>query len=223
MCGRFSLKTPVEELARKFGARKAPQASSRYNIAPSQEVLAVRNLEGERELTPLLWGLIPSWSREPQGFINARAETVTEKPSFRDSFKRRPCLIPADGYYEWRKQGREGVKQPYYFRLQGGRVFAFAGVWDEWRSEGVAVPSCAIITTAPNEVARAVHDRMPVILREEDYDLWLDPDPEKQDLRLGLLRPYNAAEMDCYPVSIIVNSPQRQGAELIEPLHTGAA
>lgn len=223
MCGRFSLKTPVEELARKFGARKAPQASSRYNIAPSQEVLAVRNLEGERDLTPLLWGLIPSWSREPKGFINARAETVTEKPSFRDSFKRRPCLIPADGYYEWRKQGRGGVKQPYYFRLRGGRVFAFAGVWDEWRGEGVAVPSCAIITTAPNEVARAVHDRMPVILREDDYDLWLDPDPEKRELRLGLLGPYSAAEMDCYPVSTIVNSPQRQGAELIEPLHTSAA
>ena len=222
MCGRFTLKTPAEELARKFGARKAPQASPRYNIAPSQEVLAVRNVEGERDLTPLLWGLIPSWSREPKGFINARAETVMEKPSFRDSFKRRPCLIPADGYYEWRKQGRGGVKQPYYFRLQGGRVFAFAGVWDEWRCEGVAVPSCAIITTAPNEIARAVHDRMPVILCEEDYGLWLDADPEKRELRRGLLRPYPAAEMDCYPVSAMVNTPQSRGAELIEPLNTSA-
>lgn len=102
-------------------------------------------------------------------------------------------------------------------------MFAFAGVWDEWRGEGVAVPSCAIITTAPNEVARAVHDRMPVILREEDYGLWLDPDPEKRELRLGLLGPYPAAEMDCYPVSAMANSAQNQGAELIEPLHTGAA
>ncbi len=141
MCGRFSLKTPAEELARKFGARKVAQASPRYNIAPSQEVLAVTNAEGERELTTLVWGLIPSWSREPQGFINARAETVLEKPSFRDSFKKRPCLIPADGFFEWRKSGRGGVKQPYYFRLQGGRVFAFAGVWDEWKGEGVTIPS----------------------------------------------------------------------------------
>lgn len=125
MCGRFSLKTPVEELARKFGARKAPRASPRYNIAPSQEVLAVRNVEGERELTPLVWGLIPSWSR---GVINARAETVLEKPSFRDSFRKRPCLIPADGFFEWRKPGRGGAKRPYYFRLGGGRAFAFAGV-----------------------------------------------------------------------------------------------
>jgi putative SOS response-associated peptidase YedK len=223
MCGRYSLKTPAEELARKFGARKAPQASPRYNIAPSQQVLAVTNADGERELTTLVWGLIPSWSREPQGFINARAETVLEKPSFRDSFRKRPCLIPADGFFEWRKRGRGGVKQPYYFQLQGGRVFAFAGVWDEWRGEGVTVPSCAIITTTPNEVARAVHDRMPVILREEDYELWLDPDPEKLEPRLGLLRPYPAAEMECYPVSAMVNSPQSQGAGLIEPLNIGAA
>lgn len=223
MCGRFSLKTPAGELAKMFGARKAPQAPPRYNVAPSQEVLAVTNAEGERELAPLLWGLIPSWSREPKGFINARAETVMEKPSFRDSFKRRPCLIPADGYYEWRKQGRGGVKQPYYFRLQGGRVFAFAGIWDEWTAEGVAVPSCAIITTAPNEVARAVHDRMPVILREEDYDLWLDADPAKQELRLGLLRPYTAAEMDYYPVSTAVNDPHHEGSKLIERVREASA
>jgi putative SOS response-associated peptidase YedK len=222
MCGRYSLRTPAEELARKFGARKAAQASPRYNIAPSQEVLAVTNAGGERELTTLVWGLIPSWSREPQGFINARAETVLEKPSFRDSFRKRPCLIPADGFFEWRKSGRGGVKQPYYFRLGDGRVFAFAGVWDEWRGEGVAVPSCAILTTKPNEVARAVHDRMPVILREEDYGLWLDPDPGKLELRLGLLVPYPAAEMECYPVSAMVNSPQNQGAQLIEPLNVNA-
>jgi putative SOS response-associated peptidase YedK len=221
MCGRYTLRTPAEELARKFGASKAPKVSPRYNLAPSQGVLAVTNGAGGRELSLLLWGLIPSWSRDGRGFINARAETIEEKPSFRDSFRKRPCLIPADGFFEWGKRGKE--KRPFFFQLEGGRPFAFAGVWDEWSGEGVTVPSCAIITTKPNEVLRPVHDRMPVILGEGDYDLWLDAGPEKQDLRLGLLRPYPAGEMDCYPVGTLVNGPHHEGARLITPLREPAA
>lgn len=214
MCGRFSLRTPPEELARKFKAQKYQAVPPRYNISPAQEVLAVMSKGEDRELALLLWGLIPSWSREPRGFINARAETILDKPSFRQSFKRQRCLIPADGFFEWRKQGR--VKQPFYFQLKDGRPFAFAGIWDEWQGEGVVLPSCAIITTKPNEVVHPVHDRMPVILQEEDYELWLDDDPGKQHRRMELLRPYPAEQMDSYPVSALVNDPSHEGAALLE-------
>ena len=214
MCGRFSLKTPVEQLAKKFKTSSSPKLAPRYNVAPSQEVLTVVNKDGDREFSLLLWGLIPSWSKEPRGIINARAETILEKPSFRESFRRRPCLIPADGFFEWRKVGRE--KRPYYFLLKDGSSFAFAGIWDEWRQEGVVLPTSAIITTRPNELVRPVHNRMPVIIREEDYDLWLDDSPSNQEKRRELLRPYSAAEMESYAVSALVNDPQHEGAELID-------
>src|SRR5205085_3927227 len=142
---------------KKFKTSSAPKLAPRYNVAPSQEVLTVLNKGGDREFALLLWGLIPSWSKEPRGIINARAETILDKPSFKESFKHRPCLIPTDGFFEWRKEGRE--KRPYYFRLKDGSPFVFAGIWDEWRQEGVVIPTSAIITTRPNELVRHVHDR----------------------------------------------------------------
>src|SRR5689334_8781536 len=213
MCGRFSLTTPVEELVEKFNAPPVSKLSPRYNIAPSQEILTVLKKDEGREMSLLLWGLIPSWSKDGRGFINARAETIIEKPSFRTAFKRRPCLIPADGFFEWRKQGRE--KQPFYFRMKDGEAFAFAGIWEEWKSEGEKIPTCAIITTGPNEIMSPVHDRMPVILHEKDYDLWLETDADKVDERVELLQPYPAAEMEAYPVSTLVNNPAYNVADAI--------
>jgi putative SOS response-associated peptidase YedK len=213
MCGRFSLKTPVEELVEKFETPAVSKLSPHYNIAPSQEILTVLKKDEGRAMSLLFWGLIPSWSKDGRGFINARAETIVEKPSFRSAFKRRPCLIPADGFFEWRKQGRE--KQPFYFRMKDGESFAFAGIWEEWKSEGEKIPTCAIITTQPNEIMSPVHDRMPVILHERDYDLWLDADADKVDERIELLQPYPAAEMEAYPVSTLVNNPGYDVADAI--------
>jgi putative SOS response-associated peptidase YedK len=145
MCGRFTLKTPIENVATQFQAAAPKNIEARYNIAPSQEILAVWERGKEREMSSLVWGLIPSWSREPKGIINARAETLLEKPSFREAFKHRRCLIPADGFYEWKKEANG--KQPYYFQLKDGELFAFAGIWEEWEKGESAVRTCAIITT----------------------------------------------------------------------------
>jgi putative SOS response-associated peptidase YedK len=219
MCGRFTLKTPIEQVWERLGAEGSATAGAgvraRYNIAPSQEILAVREGEEGREISFLTWGLIPSWSREPKGFINARAETLAEKPSSRESFQRRRCLIPADGFYEWKREGRG--KRPYYFRLKGGEPFAFAGIWDEWGRGDNMVTTCAVITTRPNELLSEVHDRMPVILAPEDYGLWLDPGVRGPEQVRALLRPYAAGEMASHPVSSQVNSVSNDGPDCIEP------
>ena len=154
--------------------------------------------------------------------INARSETVTEKPAFREAFKKRRCFIPADGFYEW--QRTEGKKQPFFFQLKDGHPFGFAGLWDRWMGEdGKVTESCTILTTAANEVLAPVHDRMPVILHEEDYEQWLDKDERKRELLRDLLRPYPASEMNAYPVSTLVNSSRHKGAELIEELKINSA
>lgn len=218
MCGRFALRTPPKGLAKAFGVEEVPEFEARYNIAPTQSVLSVHQTPDGREMKYLKWGPVPSWAKDPSAgarLINARSETVTEKPSFREAFRRRRCLIPSDGFYEWARTA--GRKQPYFFQLRDGQPFGFAGLWDRWQGgDGEVVESCAILTTEANDVLRPVHDRMPVILRPEDYELWFDEDVRKTDLLKNLLRPYPAREMTGYPVSTLVNSARKQGAELIE-------
>lgn len=220
MCGRFTLRAPADRVKREFQLEEVPSIEARFNIAPTQSVLAVRSIADEREAVLLKWGLIPSWAKDNSigaKLINARSETVEEKPSFREAFKRRRCIIPADGFYEWQRTG--GRKQPYYFRLKDDRLFGFAGLWEKWRTpDGESLETCSILTTEANEVLSTVHDRMPVILHPESYELWLDDDARKQDLRKELLRPYPASEMTAYPVSTSINSPQHQGEELVQPI-----
>lgn len=225
MCGRFAQRTDAKRLAREFKVEEVPEVKPRYNIAPTQDILSIRQAEGEREAVFLKWGLIPSWAKYASigaKLINARAETVTEKPSFREAFKRRRCIIPTDGFYEWQRTG--GRKRPYFFRMKDERPFGFAGLWERWEGSGSrAINSCAILTTEANEVLRPVHDRMPVILHPDDYELWLGADVREHDLVKEMLRPYPADEMIGYPVSIAINSPHNQGATLTKQMAVNSA
>jgi putative SOS response-associated peptidase YedK len=220
MCGRFTLRTPTEKLAQAFEVDEVLTVEARYNIAPTQNVLGVRQTADHREATNFRWGLIPSWAKDASmgaRLINARSETVTEKPAFREAFKRRRCIIPADGFYEW--QRTESKKQPYYFFMKDERPFGFAGLWERWKdTDGDAVESCSILTTEANELLKHFHDRMPVILHPDDYGLWLNDDVREVDSLKELLQPYTASEMRAYPVSTLVNSPGHQGERLIEQL-----
>jgi len=222
MCGRFTLFEPDKILAREFGVSGIPLLSPRYNIAPSQPVAAVRAAPAGtgRELALLRWGLIPSWSKDPaigNRLINARAETASQKPSFRNAFNRRRCLIPASGFYEW--QRRELRKQPFYIRMHDGRPFAFAGLWDRWESpdKGV-IESCTILTTATNALLAPIHDRMPVILPPGKYDRWLDPSLQDPDSLAPLLVPFPTEDMIAFPVSPRVNAPSTDDEGCIAPL-----
>lgn len=212
MCGRFRMARSKELLEEAFGAVDGPvpvEWEPRYNVAPGQPIVAVRQNAAcpVRELVSLRWGLIPSWAKDAAiGYkmINARAETAAEKPAFREAMKRRRCLIPADGFYEWKKEGKQ--KLPYCFTLSDDAIFAFAGLWERWRSPaGEPVESCTILTTEPNELAREIHDRMPVILSRDDYDLWLDPSFARVDELKTMLQPYPARAMRCFRVSDRVN------------------
>jgi putative SOS response-associated peptidase YedK len=225
MCGRFAQRSNPKRLAKEFKVTDVPDIEARYNIAPTQEILAVRESADGREMTFLKWGLIPSWSKDTSigaRLINARSETVTEKPSFRGAFKQRRCIIPADGFYEWQKA--DGKKQPFFFQMRDESPFGFAGLWECWAGQGrEAINSCTILTTEANEVLRPVHDRMPVILHPEEYSLWLEGDEREQDLLKELLRPYPAEEMTGYPVSQLVNSTRNKGLELIGELQLNSA
>lgn len=228
MCGRFTLSTPVSTLARLFQVRQIPGLEARFNVAPTQEIPIIRQIVPgkERELALVRWGLIPSWAKDPgigNKLINARAETVLEKPAYRGAFRYRRCLIPADGFYEWKKDGKR--KQPYHFRLVDGQPFAFAGLWEHWdgdRPDHPGIESCTLLTTEANDRVRPIHDRMPVILQPEDYALWLDPTVRDMDCLQALLRPYDAAQMVTYPVGSGVNSPRRDEPELITPAEAEA-
>jgi len=216
MCGRFTLKSPRRLGFAGPGNSQLPPPTliPRYNIAPSQEILAVIGSEDERRLSAFVWGLIPSWSKEPKGFINARSETLEVKRSFSESFQRRRCLIPADGFYEWKRRGKS--KQPYYFQLRDESQFAFAGVWDRWEKDGVSINSCSIITTVPNELLATIHDRMPVMLAPDAQEKWMrDSGPEEL---LGLLVPFPADAMKSFPVSKQVNHAQIDEPSLVEPV-----
>jgi putative SOS response-associated peptidase YedK len=225
MCGRFTLHTPPGVLQEHFGIDEVPAISASYNIAPSQDIAAVRVVAGRRGMALLRWGLVPSWAKDTRiGYrmINARAETVADKPAWRVAFRQRRCLIPADGFYEWRRTG-EG-KQPYHIRMQDRSVFAFAGLWERWQgADDAVIESCSIIVTAANETIQPVHDRMPVIVAPQDYTQWLDPDVRDTGKIKSCLRAWPAEEMEAYPVSTRVNRPVNNDAHCIDPLQGSAA
>ncbi|HEX8397659.1 MAG TPA: SOS response-associated peptidase [Pyrinomonadaceae bacterium] len=223
MCGRFSLGASDAEILAEFKAAReqAEEHQKRFNIAPSQIIAAVRQIESERILSGLKWGLIPNWAKSADignKLINARAETITEKPSYKNAFRSRRCLIPVSGFYEWQRTGDKGAKQPFYFYLKDKPVFGFAGLWESWtdKESGEEIESCTIITTEANEVLEPVHDRMPVIIKPEDYELWLDEKVKDTGKLEKLLAPYPAGEMSSHSVSRQVNSPSFDDEELIK-------
>jgi putative SOS response-associated peptidase YedK len=223
MCGRFTLTVDPADLKDAFPQFSFPEKyAPRYNISPSQPILAVPN-DGKNAAGFFIWGLIPSWAKDPgigSKLINARAETLAEKPSFRGGFKYHRCLILADGFYEWKSQPGTKTKVPHFIRLKSGKPFAFAGLWDTWQPpDGSAVNSAVIITTKPNSLMAPIHNRMPVILHPEDYDLWLDPAPRSPDSLQHLLDSYPAGEMTLHPVSTLVNSPANDRAECAAPVN----
>jgi len=219
MCGRYTLRTPVDSLVEAFEIEEYPSSiTPSYNIAPTQEVAAVVEEDEKRKLERFHWGLIPSWAKDPaigNKMINARAETVSEKPSFRKAFKVRRCLVLADGFYEWQKM--DNGKQPYYIKMQDDSPFAFAGLWEIWGKNGEEIRSCTIITTDANDLMDEIHHRMPVILQPEDYSMWLDPDFDEEASLTSLLKPYPAAAMEAYPVSRRVNKPSNNEPGVVEP------
>lgn len=220
MCGRYTQTKSGEAIARTFNLSAKPDPQPRYNIAPTQTVGAIAQPNESREYRQFQWGLVPSWAKDPSigsRMINARAETAAEKPSFRAPFKRRRCLVLADGFYEWQKTGKQ--KQPYYIQVGEHDLFGFAGLWEKWESgDGSYLETCTILTTEPNDLMQPVHNRMPVIIHPEDYDLWLDPDIQDGRHVQHLLRPYDEAAMALHPVSKTVNSPRNETPECIEPI-----
>jgi putative SOS response-associated peptidase YedK len=213
MCGRFTVRTAPKVKINHLRNADLP-FEARFNIAPTQEVTVIADLGNGLELTRLVWGLIPSWSTDAKGFINARAETLELKPSFSESFQKRRCLILADGFFEWKRSGR--AKQPYYIQLIDGASFSFAGIWDRWGTRN-PVTSCAIITTTANEILKPLHERMPVILKPEQYETWLDPRTPPAELR-RLLSPLPDAETICHSVSSAVNDTKNDCPDLISPV-----
>jgi putative SOS response-associated peptidase YedK len=219
VCGRFALVSSARDWVTELKLDHVLDLQPRYNIAPSQQVAVVVSPDGQsREMRWMGWGLIPSWAKDPKiGYklINARGETVAEKPSFRAAFKRRRCLVLADGFYEWQPTGGKR-KQPYY--IYSDRLLTFAGLWEEWQAaEGEPIQTCTIITTTANELMQPIHDRMPVILSGSDRAIWLDPTATPQTLQ-SILVPCDSAVLTAYPVSTLVNSPQNDRADCIEPL-----
>jgi len=223
MCGRFTLRTPLTVLAKQFQFElDFAEAAPRYNIAPTQDVAAVRVTNGKRELAMLHWGLIPVWAKDKKiafSTIIARGDTVATKPAFRSAFKRRRCLVLADGYYEWQREGK--TKLPWLYEVDGGKPFALAGLWEAWygpgKSDGPPLESCSLITTDANKLAAKVHDRMPVILDPVDYNAWLNPENDDTDELQRLLEPYDPKRMSARPVNTFVNNARNQGPECVDP------
>lgn len=218
MCGRFALKSPPAKLVERFGLDECADFTPRYNIPPGTDIPVIRRSpEGKRVLHLLRWGLVPRWAKDPSignKLSNARGESVAEKPSFRDAFRRRRCLIPADGFYEWKTEGK--VKQPYFFSLKSGEPLAMGGLWESWRRpDGEILRTTCIITTGPNEVMEPIHDRMPVILRTEDWQAWLEAPVEAIQ---PLVCPYDADAMQAWPVDRRVSRTVDDDAGLIEPI-----
>lgn len=222
MCGRFTLTLDPSQLQDLFSLTGTPPPAwqPRYNIAPTQPVAAIILNESQRQLTHFYWGLIPSWAKDVSigsRMINARAETLREKPAFRAALKKRRCLIPVSGFYEWKGTGKE--KTPMYITMKDGNPFAIAGLWEHWRSpQEDTIQSCTLITTSPNSLMESIHDRMPAILNPKDYDRWLAPgELPEMDLH-HLLSPYPASKMKAVAVSRKVNSPKFDSVECIEPV-----
>jgi putative SOS response-associated peptidase YedK len=231
MCGRFTQTSSSSEIAKAFNLDSIPAIEPKYNIAPTQQVATIlrpnqksdcarRSGKANRHFQMLRWGLIPSWAKEKSigaKLINARAETVAEKPSFKNAFRHSRCLIIADGFYEWKRL--ENGKQPFYIQQTDCLPFAFAGLWSTWQSpDGEAISTCAIITTEANEIMMPIHDRMPVILNSTDYDLWLDPTIQKPELLKPFLRAIDSNKLKAYPVSTKVNSPRHDSPECLESI-----
>lgn len=223
MCGRYNLTLPVDALARLFDFPERPNLAPRYNIAPTQEAPVIRRRDGgQRELVLMRWGLVPSWSKamgKSAPLINARSETVADKPSFRSAFRQRRCLIPATGYYEWRSD--PSGKQPFHITPADGGVMALAGLWESWtdpaRADAPPLLSFALMTTRPTDELAAIHDRMPVILAPANYTAWLDP-AAPADRLAPLLGPFVGAALQAYPISRRVNAVRHDDPDIIAPL-----
>jgi putative SOS response-associated peptidase YedK len=221
MCGRYRLSRHKQVLAERFDVEIDDNWQPRYNIAPTQDVPVIRQerTRPKRLASTMRWGLIPYWAKNASAghkMINARAESISSRPAFQDALKKRRCLLPADGFYEWKKTG--AAKTPFCFTMADEGIFAFAGIWDSWRNpEGKLVETCCIITTAPNALCAQVHDRMPVILPGEAYDLWLDPGWQKPEVVSGLLQPFDAGLMRCYEASPRVNFVKNDDVGCAEP------
>lgn len=237
MCGRYVLKTSTPELARIFGVEAGASGSdsawldaatgelsdiTSFNVAPTQMVMTCRSDDhGQRNLLPMRWGLVPSWSKDDKSaarMINARSETVSQRPAFRSALERRRCLVPASGFFEWKREGKHRL--PYYFSLRTGEPFAFAGLWEVWRRPDRDDPliSCTILTTEANSLVGPVHGRMPVILQPDSFEAWLDVKAQPPSAILPLTRPLAAREMQAYPVSTLVNNARNNEPRCIEPL-----
>jgi putative SOS response-associated peptidase YedK len=219
MCGRFTLTPEPSEILTAFPDLDLPDGVvPRWNVAPTDSVLAVTERNGERALEKLKWGLVPSWAKDPKigsSLINARADSLRDKPAFRNAFKKRRCLVLADGFFEWRHEGKK--KKPIYFRMKDGSIFAFAGLWEVWKPAegGDYLLSCTIVTTAPNALVSPIHDRMPAVVAREAYGAWLEGSEEAAEAVLG---PYDAERMVGYEVSSAVNSPRNDSPECIRPV-----
>ncbi len=220
MCGRFALVAEKRILDMLFGLELRFDLQPRFNIAPTQDVLALRRLpaENKKEFVHLRWGLVPFWARDSSignRMINARAETAPEKPSFRDAFKKRRLLIPASGFFEWKKE--QDGKQPYYICRDDKEPFAFAGLWERWEKGEQPLETCTILTTEPNSLLAPIHNRMPVIISPRHFEQWLDPEADSASLH-NLLHPYPPGELTAYHVSRQVNKPSNDNPDLIKPL-----
>jgi putative SOS response-associated peptidase YedK len=228
MCGRFKLTIPFSEIVRLYNLTfSGVNLKPRYNIAPSQDVLAVRSHPKTHERTGdvLRWGLIPFWAKDAKigySMINAKAETVAEKPAFREAFKSRRCILPADGFYEWQKLGAK-ANQPYLIQMKDRSLFGFAGLWERWKDKasGETIQSCTIITTEPNELCAPIYNRMPVILDPKNYGAWLGETTASRDELLALLRPYPTEKMEAYKIGPRIGNVKNDDAALIERIATG--
>ena len=224
MCGRYFLEASADKLMAVFGEMPMPALAPRYNIAPTQDVAAVRASGHQRHLALLRWGLVPHWAKDISiGYktFNARSETVHEKPSFKAAFNLRRCLIPASGFYEWDKLGSS--RQPYYVSRSDGRPLALAGLWEAWadRLSGELLESCTILTTSANQTLGRIHDRMPVILEQDDCGLWLDHTVQRTEELTGLFRPAADEILQMFPVSTYVNNAGHEGAVCVAPVAAG--
>lgn len=230
MCGRYTLTAKQEELARKFLLKLIQEEmfrefEPRYNIVPTQPVLTIR-ADGEKSSQRVAhwhrWGLVPFWARDIKiGYkmINARSETVSEKPAFRNAIKYRRCILPASGFFEWQRKDPQKPKQPYYFHSADGDPLAMAGLWENWQDgDGAAVFSCCMLTTGPNSLMEPIHNRMPVFLEEKDFDCWLDPDLHNPEILKPLLKPCREDLLSCRPVSTLVNSPKNDSPDILEEI-----
>lgn len=218
MCGRYTLRTPARRFAELFDLLDLPELKPRYNIAPTQTVPVVRLDDHSRRWTSMRWGLVPSWAKDPSignRMLNARSETAAEKPAFRMAMRQRRCLVPTDGFYEWKKQGKQKV--PYLITLRDEQPFAFAGLWECWKSPTGPLETCTILTTSANELLAPLHDRMPVILDRHDFAEWLEPRNTPEQVK-HLFEPYPASAMQLREVPPVVNSPRNEGPQCVDQI-----